>query len=68
MVEGDFNAFAGSWEITQTGDPSGTTLTYTLQVCPTRLIPVKAIEMQLGKDLPRNLIAIRQRLYQVYGG
>ncbi|KAI9130504.1 SRPBCC family protein [Acaryochloris sp. CCMEE 5410] len=68
MVEGDFNAFAGAWEMTQNEDQSGTTLTYTLQVCPTRLIPVRAIEMQLGKDLPRNLIAIRQRLYQIYGG
>lgn len=67
MVEGDFKAFAGSWKIQATQDIPGTTLIYTLQVCPTRLIPVKAIEQQLGKDLPRNLLAIRQRLYQVNG-
>lgn len=68
MVEGDFKAFSGSWKMqASTQDSTGTTLIYTLQVCPTRLIPVKAIEQQLGKDLPRNLLAIRQRLYQVYG-
>ncbi|WP_299492427.1 SRPBCC family protein [Acaryochloris sp. IP29b_bin.137] len=68
MVEGDFKSFAGSWKMqASTEDIPGTALIYTLQVCPTRLIPVKAIEQQLGKDLPRNLLAIRQRLYQVYG-
>lgn len=69
MVEGDFKAFTGSWEMKPAGqNPSGTHLIYTLQVCPTRLIPVKAIEQQLGKDLPRNLLAIRQRLDQFYDG
>lgn len=67
MVEGDFKAFTGSWEMkTAALDKPETTLIYTLQVCPTRLIPVKAIEQQLGKDLPRNLLAIRQRLHQFY--
>lgn len=66
MVEGDFKAFAGTWEMQATSpEQSGTNLVYTLQVCPTRLIPVKAIEQQLSKDLPRNLLAIRQRLYQL---
>jgi ribosome-associated toxin RatA of RatAB toxin-antitoxin module len=67
MVEGDFKSFAGTWilqpEPLEKG--KGTRLTYRLQVCPTRLIPVKAIEQQLGKDLPRNLLAIRQRLYDL---
>jgi len=67
MVEGDFQAFAGSWTMAaSTQESPGTSLIYTLQVCPTRLIPVKAIEQQLGNDLPRNLLAIRHRLYQVY--
>ncbi len=68
MVEGDFKAFSGTWEIqpAQNHSPQGTTLIYTVQICPTRLIPVKAIEQQLGQDLPRNLLAIRNKLYQLY--
>lgn len=68
MVEGDFKAFDGTWEMqpTTVQNNTGTELTYTLQVCPTRLIPVKAIEQQLGKDLPQNLLAIRERLCQLH--
>ena len=68
MVEGDFKAFSGTWEIqpAQNQDHQGTALIYTVQICPTRLIPVKAIEQQLGQDLPRNLLAIRNKLHQLY--
>ncbi|WP_299403644.1 SRPBCC family protein [Acaryochloris sp. IP29b_bin.148] len=67
MVEGDFKAFAGTWEIQPIVEERlGTHLIYTLQVCPTRLIPVKAIEQQLNQDLPRNLRAIHHRLHQLY--
>ncbi|NJK28838.1 MAG: cyclase [Acaryochloris sp. SU_5_25] len=68
MVEGDFKFFAGTWILQPATfeNAQGTLLTYLLQVCPTRLIPVKAIEQQLGKDLPQNLLAIRKRLYELY--
>ncbi|NJK40925.1 MAG: cyclase [Acaryochloridaceae cyanobacterium SU_2_1] len=65
MVEGDFKTFRGSWVLCPLDQ--GTALSYNLLICPTRMIPVQAIEQQLHHDLPRNLRAIHQRLQQLYG-
>jgi ribosome-associated toxin RatA of RatAB toxin-antitoxin module len=60
MVEGDFNAFSGTWQL----EPAleGTQLTYRLCIWPKRTMPVIAIEKRLRSDLPRNLIAVQRRL------
>ncbi|MGF1604521.1 MAG: SRPBCC family protein [Thermosynechococcaceae cyanobacterium] len=60
MAEGDFNAFSGDWLLATV--PSGTQLTYRLLIWPKRKMPVIAIERRLRYDLPRNLLAIQQRL------
>lgn len=63
MVEGDFNAFSGSWQlqpITISGQPS-TNLSYTLVVLPKRTMPIGIIERHLRHNLVNNLAAIRQR-------
>lgn len=63
MAEGDFNAFSGDWLLAEV--PGGTQLTYRLLIWPKRKMPVIAIERRLRYDLPRNLIAIQQRLEAV---
>ena len=67
MVEGDFKTFKGAWELEPSpktadgvGVSAGTQLTYSLTVCPSRLIPVRVIEQRLGNNLCDNLKAIRQ--------
>jgi ribosome-associated toxin RatA of RatAB toxin-antitoxin module len=68
MVEGDFRNFAGSWQLqphTREGQP-GTQLCYTVQVEPTRLMPIGLIERHLRKNLAVNLAAIRHQAQQVF--
>ncbi|NCJ05695.1 cyclase [Synechococcales cyanobacterium C] len=70
MVEGDFTAFEGGWRLRSlplghAQDP-GTELTYAVQVHPKRTMPVIAVERRLRKDLPNNLMAIRDRLATLY--
>lgn len=64
MVEGDFKGFSGAWLLQSI--PSGTRLTYLLNVWPKATIPVMAIEQRLKKDLPQNLYAIRDRLTVIF--
>ena len=62
MVEGDFKTFKGTWDLQPAPEHQNTTqLTYQLTVCPSRIIPVRAIEQRLGNNLCENLSAIRQR-------
>lgn len=64
MVEGDFKSFAGSWNLKEiASNPSPITqLCYILEVTPKLTMPVGLIEKRIGKDLPANLLAIRQRV------
>lgn len=66
MVEGDFKAFSGSWQLEQWSHADGTEtyLTYTVLVLPKRTMPVFAVEQRLCNDLPLNLVSIRLRLDQ----
>lgn len=59
MVEGDFKAFSGYWQLTP--QDQGTELTYFLEVRPKLTMPVKVLECRLNIDLPRNLVAIYQQ-------
>ncbi|HEY9827792.1 MAG TPA: SRPBCC family protein [Stenomitos sp.] len=64
MVEGDFKGFSGAWLLQPLMSPpeQETRLTYCLEVWPKVTMPVIAIEQRLKKDLPQNLLAIRDRL------
>jgi ribosome-associated toxin RatA of RatAB toxin-antitoxin module len=67
MVEGDFKSFGGSWNLTSVNDSSSlqTHLCYILEVTPKRTMPVGLIEGRIRKDLPVNLLAIRQRVAEL---
>ena len=67
MVEGDLKAFIGSWQLKP--DPisgNGTNLHYTVRVWPKRTMPVTIIERRLSSDLRLNLLAIRQRVDELF--
>jgi ribosome-associated toxin RatA of RatAB toxin-antitoxin module len=69
MVEGDFNAYEGSWRLEPqtTANQSGTNLSYTVLVWPKRTMPVVILERRLQHDLRLNLSAIRQRVETLFG-
>lgn len=69
MVEGDLKAFFGSWQLKpySLDDQSGTNLYYTVRVWPKRTMPVAIIERRLASDLQLNLLAIRQRVEELFG-
>lgn len=67
MVEGDFNAFSGTWRL-ETDPLSGritTNLCYTVRIWPKRTMPIGIIERRLSNDLRSNLLAIRQRVCEL---
>ena len=67
MVEGDFKQFGGEWQLQPLPDNRGTELTYTLQVLPSRLMPVGMIERRLGQGLQVNLVSIKRRADELFG-
>lgn len=69
MVEGDLKAFFGSWQLKpySLSGESGTNLYYTVRVWPKRTMPVAIIERRLASDLQLNLLAIRQRVDELFG-
>ena len=64
MVEGDFKKFSGEWQLQSC--EAGTSLTYTLQVWPSRLMPVGMIERRLSSGLQVNLASIKQRVDELF--
>lgn len=69
LVEGDLKAYFGSWRLESYSLPeqTGTILCYSVCVCPKRTTPVAIIERRLCSDLRFNLLAIRQRVEELFG-
>lgn len=68
MVEGDFKSFSGEWKLFDRGDLDEqlTELHYSLQVVPKIPMPIALLKKQLYEDMPVNLLAISQRVNQVF--
>ncbi len=69
LVEGDLKTFSGAWRLqpdTQSKQVV-TNLLYTVCVLPKRTMPVSIIERRLTNDLRFNLLAIRQRVDNLFG-
>lgn len=68
MVEGDFKDFAGGWylEPISSTQPTQTQLQYVVRVLPKRTMPIAIIERRLSKDMQINLLAIRQRVTELF--
>lgn len=70
MVEGDFKEFQGAWILQPTivETTPCTQLAYTLEVLPSRIMPVNLIERKLSHNLRINLLSIHQRAIALFGG
>lgn len=68
MVEGDFKDFSGGWYLEPASfvQQTGTSLRYIVRVLPKRTMPIAIIERRLSKDMQVNLVAIRQRVTQLF--
>jgi len=68
MVEGDFKAFSGSWLLKPSlAEQTRTHLCYSVLVWPKLTMPIAIIERRLSSDMQLNLLAIRQRVEQLFG-
>lgn len=61
MVEGDFKAFFGAWQLQPIEGQQATNLCYSLTVLPPRTMPISMIERRLKRNLVINLSAIHER-------
>jgi ribosome-associated toxin RatA of RatAB toxin-antitoxin module len=66
IVEGDFKTFQGCWRLESLSAAPITRLSYILVVCPKRTLPVGIIEKRIRHDLPFNLLAVRQRVSELF--
>ena len=69
LVEGDMKAFSGYWRlkpINFSEPEAGTNLIYDFFVSPKRIFPMALVEQVLSHDVPANLLAIRQRVADLY--
>lgn len=68
MVEGDFKAYSGNWrlEAYSLSNQQLTNLCYKVYVWPKRTMPVAILERRLSSDLRLNLLAIRQRVNNLF--
>lgn len=62
-------AYFGNWRLEPytLSDRMGTKLCYNVRVWPKRTMPVAIIERRLCSDLRFNLLAIRQRVEELFG-
>lgn len=68
LVEGDLKDFSGAWQLEPNAQSNQVTtnLSYTVCVLPKRTMPVAIIERRLANDLRINLLAIRQRVNDLF--
>ncbi len=69
LVEGDMKAFTGYWQL-EAWQPSngkvGVDLIYNISVLPKPIIPAALFEHVLSKDVPATLLAVRQRVEDLF--
>ncbi len=67
LVDGDLKDYSGNWRLEpDLSKESLTNLCYTVRVWPKRTTPVGIIERRLCNDLRLNLLAIRQRVDEMF--
>lgn len=69
LIKGDMNALSGYWQLKPTklkNGESAVELVYDFTVCPKRIFPMALVEHVLSHDIPDTMVAIRQRVAQLY--
>lgn len=69
LFEGDMNALSGYWQLKPIKLQNGNSvveLIYDFTVSPKRFLPMALVEHVLSNDIPDTMVAIRQRVAQLY--
>lgn len=70
LFEGGMKAYSGDWRLEPLSLPEsevGIDLTCDFVVCPNRLFPMIVVEQILSRDVPAGLLAVRQRVEDIFG-
>jgi len=69
LIEGDLKEFSAYWRL-EAWQPSekkvGVNLIYEISVLPKPIIPMKLVESVLNHDIPDSLLAVRQRVENLF--
>ncbi len=69
QIEGDMKALSGYWRLEPQNLADGKAaieLIYDFTICPKRIFPMALVEHILSHDVPANMLAIRQRVEDLY--
>ncbi len=69
QIEGDMKALSGYWQLESKNLADGqdvVELIYDFTICPKRIFPMALVEHILSHDVPANMLAIRQRVEDLY--
>jgi ribosome-associated toxin RatA of RatAB toxin-antitoxin module len=70
LVEGDFQSYSVCWQLNPLslgGSKVGVNLVYDLLVVPKRIFPGDLVEYFLSQDVPKHILAVRQRVETLFG-
>lgn len=70
LIEGDLKEFFGYWRLETKSSPqcqAGVELTYDFSVLPKPIIPAPVFSHFLSNDIPAILLAVRQRVENLFG-
>ena len=70
LIEGDMKALSGEWRLEPLSLPEsevGIDLTYDFVVWPKRIFPMALVEHILSHDIPATVLAVRQRVEDIFG-
>ena len=69
QIEGDMKSLSGYWQLKPHNLANGqdvVELIYDFTICPKRIFPMALVEHILSNDIPANMLAIRQRVEDIY--
>ena len=70
LIEGDMKALSGYWQLepwSLSESTAGTDLMYDFSVTPKPILPMVLVEHLLSHDIPASVLAIRQRVEEIFG-
>ncbi|MEH2347234.1 MAG: SRPBCC family protein [Nostoc sp.] len=70
LIEGDMKALSGYWRLEPwnlSESKAGITLIYDFFVSPKSMFPMALVENILNHDIPASMLAIRQRVEEIFG-
>ncbi|MGK7951593.1 MAG: SRPBCC family protein [Xenococcaceae cyanobacterium] len=70
LIEGDMKAFSGHWRLEPSSlfeSKAGIDLIFDFFLSPKRIFPIALVEHMLSQNIPANMLAISQRVEEIFG-